>query len=52
MILDENITLYAFRYGFATQLLQKHGLSDDIVKKLMNHDPNSKYLVSSYLEVC
>lgn len=42
---DGDITLYSFRYGFADHMLQKMGLSDDLVKKMMNHKPNSTYLV-------
>lgn len=43
----DKISPYAFRYGFADQLLQKIKLPDDVVKKLMNHQPGSKYLVCS-----
>jgi hypothetical protein len=41
----DRISPYAFRYGFANQLLQKNKLSDSTVKKLLNHEPGSKYLV-------
>ena len=44
----DKISPYAFRYGFADQLLQKIKLPDDVVKKLMNHQPGSKYLVCIY----
>jgi hypothetical protein len=46
--LFDHITLYAFRYGFADHLLQKFALPDSVVKKLMNHSPNSNHLRNCY----
>jgi hypothetical protein len=46
--IDEGVTSYAFRYGFADYMLQKLNLPDSFVKKLMNHSPNSKYLRDCY----
>jgi hypothetical protein len=46
--LNEGVTSYAFRYGFADHMLQKLGLPDGFVKKLMNHTPNSRYLRDCY----